>query len=132
MKILVHMDMLTGPIFCTADLLDRHSYQQVQYPNGEVYTLAWSEAENLCQTKFNISIASYAEVDIARVNQPYQCCARGWMANQQSSFPMIEYAAGCDGPGMASIETTGQAGLFCKPDLNFSGLADTMVISVNM
>ena len=51
-------------------------------------TLPWSEAQNFCETHLKVSLASYEEVNNARINQPYQCCMNGWMVGQKASFPM--------------------------------------------
>ena len=77
-------------------------------------------------------IATYDEVNSARMNQSYQCCNRGWMANQIYSHPMVVRRSGCGGPGMVGRGTSGSHNVYCKPDQSLVGVADTMVISINI
>lgn len=102
-------------------------------PTGGRYTLTWSDAQNFCEIHLNTSLASYNEVNNVRINQPYQCCMVGWMAGQKVSYPMNERKGGCGNfIGMKAVRTTGRWNVYCRPDQNLVGVADTMVISINM
>ena len=43
-------------------------------PSGRYYKFSWAEAQNLCETRLNVPIATFNDVNDARVNQPYQYC----------------------------------------------------------
>ena len=104
-----------------------------RYPTGGRYTLPWSEAQTFCENNLYVPIATYDEVNSARMNQPYQCCNRGWMANQIYSHPMVvNGGSGCGGPGMVGRGTSGSHNVYCKPDQSLVGVADTVVISINI
>ena len=102
-------------------------------PTGGRYTLPWSEARTFCEDNLHVPIATSDEVNSARMNQPYECCNRGWMANQVNSYPLVvNRGPGCGGPGMAGVSTSGSYNVYCKPDQSLVGVADTMVISINI
>ena len=55
------------------------------------------------------------------------------MANQVNSYPMVVNGGpGCGGPGMAGTSTSGSYNVYCKPDQSLVGVADAMVISINI
>ena len=84
-------------------------------PTGGRYTLPWSEAQTFCEDNLHVPIATYDEVNSARMNQPYECCNRGWMANQVNSYPLVvNRGPGCGGPGMAGTSTSGSYNVYCK------------------
>ena len=97
------------------------------------YSLPWSVAQTFCENNLHVPIATYDEVNSARINQSYTCCNRGWMANQVNSYPMAENGGpGCGGPFMSGVGSTGTWDVYCKPDQSLVGVADTMVISINI
>ena len=59
------------------------------------YSLTWADAENFCQTHLDTKLPTETEVDIARVNQHYECCKAGCMANNKVGYPMNQKRKGC-------------------------------------
>ena len=99
-------------------------------------TISQTEAQTFCQTHLGVPIATYGEVDTARVNQPYQCCRFGWMVNgSDAAAPMNEVVGGCTSHvATATVGTNSNSRfpVYCKPDHDLVGVADTMVISINV
>ena len=116
----------------SATLLSKSAVVRIVKWNPGHYSLPWSEAQTFCQNNLHVPIATYGEVNNARIYQPYDCCARGWMANQINSYPIIVGRGGCGGPGMAGTSSSGSYDVYCKPDQSLVGVADTMVISIKV
>ena len=104
------------------------------FPNSHWrYNLEWSEAENFCETNLHVHIATHDEVNQCRITQGYECCRWGWMTGGVASFPMNRKHPNCGNIiGMMPAQTSGSFDIYCKPDQNLVGLADTMVISVEI
>ena len=92
------------------------------------YTLNSNQAQTFCDTNLGVPIATYDEVDNARVTEDYECCAWGWVDGGISVIPMNSVSC-----GTAVGTDTGTRGLnnvYCKMNNSLVGVADTMVISV--
>ena len=98
-------------------------------------TISQTEAPAFCQTHLGVPIATYDEVDTVRANRPYQCCRFGWMANNTAAAPMNEVVGSCTshvGTTTTGTNSNSKFPVYCKPDHDLVGIADTMVISINV
>ena len=103
--------------------------------------LSWNDAETFCRDHLGVTVATWNEVDDARVNNAFQCCVKGWMAHVVTGggvagYPMNEAQPACGGRvGMVGWQLDGGGGerwdVYCRADQQLVGLADTLVISVN-
>ena len=105
---------------------------------ADFYTLSCAEAENFCETHLKVPVITFT-VNDARINQSYQCSIVGWMPGPVCAFPMNEVQISCGNPiGMTSYHVAQHWypadtwTVYCKPDQNMVGEADSMVIPVNI
>ena len=97
------------------------------------YGLYLADSENYCQTHLGTEMPTVAEMDHIRITQPYQCCSIGWMAGPARGFPMNDVILPC-GNRTATIVygLQNSANIYCKTNTNQVGVADALVISVNI
>ena len=97
--------------------------------------LNWTQAEHYCETNLGVPLISWEELDAVRVEENYECCTLGWTTNTLAGYPMNHVNPGCGNrTGMIGPihDPAAIVNVYCKPDQSLVGLADTMVISVNV
>ena len=99
------------------------------------YSLNWAQAQTFCDTNLGVPIATYDDVDNARVTEDYDTCAAGWMSPQVAGYPRNTLVSNCGNKvGMVIyVDPTPverQYDVYCKTNQSLVGVADTMVISV--